>query len=58
MTDQDDACHMFQGVRDFAEDTLYPPLGIIAGAFERNKKSWLNRNVYGKLIGMYVDGTI
>ena len=52
MTDQDDAWHMFQDVRGFAEDTLYPPLGIIAGAFELNKKSWLDRNVYGKLVAM------
>ena len=41
-----------QDVRGFAEDTLYPPLGIIAGAFELNKKSWLDRNVYGKLVAM------
>ena len=52
MTDQDDAWHMFQDVRGFAEDILYPPLGIIAGAFELNKKSWLDRNVYGKLVAM------
>ena len=39
MTDQDDAWHMFQDVCGFVEDTLYPPLGIIAGAFELNKKS-------------------
>ena len=52
MTDQDDAWHMFQDVRGFAEDTLYPPLGIIAGAFELTKKSWLDRNVYGKLVAM------
>ena len=52
MTDQDDALHMFQDVLSFAEDALYPPLGIIAGAFELNKKSWLERNVYGKLVAM------
>lgn len=52
MTDQDDALHMFQDVLSFAEDALYPPLGIIAGAFELNKKSWLDRNVYGKLVAM------
>ena len=43
---------LFQDVRGFAEDTLYPPLGIIAVAFELNKKSWLDRNVYGKLVAM------
>ena len=52
MTDQDDSWHMFQEVRGFAEDTLYPPLGIIAGAVELNKKSWLDRNVYGQHVAM------